>query len=261
MTPAPGGELGERVQCPRILVVDDAPEIRQMLESVLVREAFEVETVGDGQGALDRIATWHPHVVVLDVMLPDLSGNQVCQRMRDFSEAFVIMLTAQDEEADKLVGLTSGADDYLTKPFSSRELVARVHALLRRNRSKSFSVVIPGDEEELEHVTRNHGDLHLDLSSREAKLSGESVDLTRIEFDLLATLMRRPRMVFTRRQLVEQVWGNDWYGDEHVVDVHLSNARRKLSVHVDDQSLFIVTVRGVGYRMGSAKLAEASQKK
>lgn len=241
MQPTPSGRS-------RVLVVDDAPEIRQMLEALLGKESFDVMTVGEGEAALDRVTTWAPDVVVLDLVLPDLSGIEVCRRIHEVSGAFVLMLTSKDEEIDKVIGLSAGADDYLTKPFSARELVARVHALLRRTRVAAPIVTEASSGTDLSTV-RVHGDIELDLEARELRVGGRLINATRIEFDLIATLMRRPRMVFTRRQLVDQVWGTDWYGDEHVVDVHLSNLRRKIGDTSADAGI-LVTVRGVGYRLG-----------
>jgi DNA-binding response OmpR family regulator len=171
-------------------------------------------------------------------MLPGIDGVEACRRIRAFSDAYIIMLTAKSDEVDKLVGLSVGADDYLTKPFSPRELVARVRAMLRRPR-----VAVVGPD------LRRFGELEVDPAGREVRVDGRPVELTRTEFDLLDTLSAQPRVAFSRRQLLEHVWGGDWYGDDHVIDVHVGNLRHKLG---DDATAprYIRTVRGVGYRMG-----------
>ncbi|MFZ5849905.1 MAG: winged helix-turn-helix domain-containing protein [Actinomycetota bacterium] len=226
---------------PRVLVVDDEEPLARLVEQYLVREGFRVALAHDGGRALDLARELRPDVVVLDLMLPVVDGVEVCRRLRTFSDAYVLMLTARSEEVDKLVGLSVGADDYVTKPFSPRELVARVKALLRRPRAPA----VDDDRRPVHRV----GDLEVDAGAREVRVGGGLVELTRMEFDLLAALATRPRQAFSRRQLLEEVWGGDWYGDEHVVDVHIAHLRRKLS---DDprEPRFIRTVRGVGYRMG-----------
>ena len=226
---------------PQVLVVDDEEPLARLVEQYLVREGFRVALAHDGGRALDLVRELRPDVVVLDLMLPVVDGVEVCRRLRTFSDAYVLMLTARSDEVDTLVGLSVGADDYVTKPFSPRELVARVKALLRRPRAPAAD----GDGPPVHRV----GDLEVDPAAREARVAGELVELTRLEFDLLATLAARPRWAFSRRQLLEEVWGGDWYGDEHVVDVHVAHLRRKLG---DDprEPRFIRTVRGVGYRMG-----------
>ena len=172
-------------------------------------------------------------------MLPGIDGIEACRRIRTFSDAYIVMLTAKAEEADKIIGLSTGADDYLTKPFSPGELVARVRALLRRPRG----IEAPGQS------VRRFGGLEFDPAAREVTLGGDPVELTRLEFDLLATLSAEPRVAFSRAQLVERVWGPGWFGDDHLVDVHVANLRRKLG---DDPAApsYVRTVRGVGYRMG-----------
>jgi DNA-binding response OmpR family regulator len=221
-----------------VLVVEDSVEILDLVTDLLRAEGFEVRTSMDGEAALDVARAYDPDLVVLDLNLPGIDGVQVCQRLRAFSQAYVLMLTAKGEEIDKVVGLSVGADDYVTKPFSPRELVARVQALLRRARVE-------------EPVSRERvfGDLVVDAEAREVRVAGTPVELTRIEFDLLETLSATPRMAFSRRQLQEAVWGEDWYGDDHAIDVHVSNLRRK--IEADPRSpRYVKTVRGVGYRMG-----------
>jgi DNA-binding response OmpR family regulator len=183
-------------------------------------------------------------VVVLDLGLPGLDGIEVCRQLRTFSDCYVVMLTARSDEVDKLVGLGMGADDYLTKPFSPRELVARVRVMLRRPRTGPAAAGHALDE-----PPRVFGSIRVDVTAREVHVDGAAVELTRTEFDLLAALSARPRMAFSRRQLIEAVWGEGWVGDEHLVDVHVGHLRRKLG---DDPAAprFVRTVRGVGYRMG-----------
>lgn len=177
-------------------------------------------------------------MIILDLMLPGIDGIEVCRRVRAFSDAYILILTARGEEIDRVTGLSVGADDYVVKPFSPRELSARVQALLRRPRRDQ-------DPEPL----RSFGELVIDAAAREVTLPGAPVDLTRTEFDLLETLSARPRAVFERGRLLEHVWSSDRYGDDHVLDVHVANLRRKLG---DDPtvSCYIRTVRGVGFRMG-----------
>jgi DNA-binding response OmpR family regulator len=221
------------------LVVDDEPALVRLVTAYLEREQFEVVAAADGEQAVALAREAEPDVIVLDLMLPVLDGVEACRRIRVFSDAYIIMLTAKSEEIDKLVGLSVGADDYMIKPFSPRELVARVHALLRRPRSG------PASEEPL----RRFGDVTVDPAAREVRRGGVAVELTRLEFDLLDALSERPRMAFSRQQLIDRVWGEDWIGDDHLVDVHIAKLRRKLG---DDAQAprYIRTVRGVGYRMG-----------
>jgi DNA-binding response OmpR family regulator len=223
----------------RVLVVEDAPEFLAVVVSLLRQEGFGVEQATDGEAAVEIARTVSPEVVVLDLNLPKLDGIEVCRRIRTFSDAYVIMLTAKTDEVDKLIGLSVGADDYMTKPFSPRELVARIRAMLRRPRTG----VQDGES------VRRIGELRIDPLAREVFRGDDQIDLTRIEFDLLDVLSSNPRMAFSREKLLEKVWGPDWFGDDHVVDVHVSNLRKKIG---DDPSAphYIRTVRGVGYRMG-----------
>jgi DNA-binding response OmpR family regulator len=218
---------------PRILVVDDEPPIIDLIRGYLAREGWAVLTASDGPSALESVRAARPDVVVLDLMLPGLDGIEVCRRLRTFSDAFVIMLTAKSEEVDKLIGLAVGADDYLTKPFSPRELVARIKALLRRHRTPAISTTVVG--------------LDVDLARRTTRVDGTPVDLTRTEFEILAALMRDPGAVVERPALLASVWGPG-YTDDHLVDVHVANLRRKLGDH-PDHARFVETVRGVGYRL------------
>jgi DNA-binding response OmpR family regulator len=223
----------------RALIVEDEQLLADLVGDYLRREGFAVEQVGDGAAALDRAREFRPDVVVLDIGLPVLDGVEVCRELRRFTDCYVIMLTARRDEVDKLVGLAVGADDYLTKPFSQRELVARVKAMLRRPRaddSPPGSIAV--------------GPLTIDTGGREVVLDGKTVGLTPTEFDLLATLATHPRLVLSCRQLIEAVWGDPWVGDERMVDVHIRNLRRKLGDDADAPR-FVRTVRGAGYRIGS----------
>ncbi len=222
----------------RVLVVDDETPIVELIRGYLEAEGMEVAVAQDGPSAVEAVRERRPDVVVLDVMLPGFDGFEVLRRVRTFSDAYVIMLTARAEEIDRIVGLSVGADDYLVKPFSPRELVARVKALLRRPRADRR-----GDEAGRLEL----GELVIDRPMRIVTLRGQPVTLTTIEFDLLSTLAGDAGIVFSRQRLLDRVWGMDYVGDEHVVDVHLGNLRGKLG---DDagRPTFIETVRGAGYR-------------
>ena len=227
------------------MVVEDETQLAGLLGSYLERDGFEVSVVHDGLDAVRIAREMDPDVVVLDLGLPGLDGVEVCRQLRTFSDAYVVMLTARSDEVDTLIGLSVGADDYMTKPFSPRELMARVQAMLRRPRPLGApSGAAPG--------SRSFGPLVIDPLGRDVWLDGEPVALTRTEFDLLAALSERPRMAFSRGQLIEAVWGLTWVGDEHLVDVHIGHLRRKLD---DDATTgrFVRTVRGVGYRMGTGE--------
>jgi DNA-binding response OmpR family regulator len=226
----------------RVLVVDDEVPLTDVIGSYLEREGFAVSFAHNGPDAVAHAREGRPDLIVLDVMLPGFDGIEVCRQVRQFSDAYVIMLTARDEEVDKVLGLSMGADDYLVKPFSPRELIARIRAMLRRPRSGGD--VGPSAE------PRVVGRLSLNPESREVAVDGVAIELTRTEFDLLAAMVARPRAALTRRQLIDAVWGPGWYGDEHVVDVHVGHLRTKLG---DDASepRFVRTVRGVGYGMGA----------
>jgi DNA-binding response OmpR family regulator len=233
---------------PRALVVDDAPENRMLVSALLVQQGFDVAQAEDGEAAVKAASLSPLDLIVLDLGLPDIDGVEVCRRVRQFSNAHVLMLTASDTELDKVVGFEAGADDYVTKPFSVAELVGRVKAVLRRHASSAAATARPAKPD----TTREFGTLSVDAIAREAKLDGIELDLTRIEFDLLDTLTAAPRVAFSRAQLLERVWGENWFGDDHLVDVHISNLRRKLA---DDPRSpdFVATVRGVGYRMGAGR--------
>ena len=223
----------------RVLVVDDEAAIRDLVGSYLRDDGFDVVEAVDGEDALARFAESTPDLVVLDLRLPGLGGLDVLREIRRTSSVYVIVLTARAEEADKLIGLELGADDYVTKPFSPRELVARVRAVLRRRRDDDIG---DGDDD----VARVEG-LSIDIGRHEVLVDGQPVELTSLEFQLLATLAESPGRVFTRRQLIERIWGWDFYGDERLVDVHIGNLRKALADAADDPR-FIGTVRGVGYK-------------
>lgn len=228
------------------MVVDDEVPLAALVASYLERAGFEVTTAHDGDQAVRVAREVDPDVIVLDLGLPGLDGIEVCRQVRTFSDAYVVMLTARTEEVDTLIGLSVGADDYVTKPFSPRELIARIQAMMRRPRAPR------SDQRAATAVdsAREFGPLSIDPVGRDVWLHHEPVPLTRTEFDLLATLSGRPQMAFSRTQLIEAVWGESWVGDEHLVDVHIGHLRRKLE---DDAAKprFIRTVRGVGYRMGT----------
>src|SRR5664279_3605262 len=200
----------------KVLVVDDEPSIREIVRGFLEREGMTVVEATDGPSAVEIAREAAPDVVVLDLMLPGFDGLEVLRRIRTFADPYVLLLTARGEEVDRIVGLTVGADDYLTKPFSPRELVARVHALLRRRRASTASR--PPTQEEPPRV---FGAVRIDVGAREVQLDGEAVALTRTEFDVLEVLSGRPKQDFSRRQLIDAVWDQTWVGDEHLVDVHI----------------------------------------
>jgi DNA-binding response OmpR family regulator len=224
-----------------VLVVDDEQRLRDLVRGYLEHEGFTVLAAADGQVALQLVRQHAPEVVVLDLMLPGLDGLEVCRRLRSFSDAYVIMLTAKAEEIDRIVGLEVGADDYVTKPFSPRELIARVRAVLRRPRRGTSTTATTSP------LPRRFGDLTIDQERHEVALLGQPIGMTALEYALLTTLAAHPGRVFTRDQLLEQVWGTDYFGDDHVVDVHIANLRKKLG---DEPSApaYIETVRGAGYR-------------
>jgi len=224
----------------KILVVDDEENIVDLLSSYLRSEGFQVEVATDGPTALAKARAFRPDVVVLDIMLPGLDGIEVLRQLRSESPVYVVMLTAKTEEADKVVGLSVGADDYVTKPFSPRELSARIRAMLRRGRGA-------GPEEPRVLSFRN---LRIDSGRREVWTDDEAVELTTLEFDLLYALAAYPGRVLSREQLLERVWGADYFGDDRVVDAHIKKLRHKLN---DDatQPRFIHTVRGIGYKFGA----------
>jgi DNA-binding response OmpR family regulator len=230
----------------RALVVDDEVPLANVIASYLEREQLEVSVAHDGRDAVNLAREIDPDVVVLDLALPGIDGLEACRQLRTFSDAYVVMLTARDTEMDTVIGLSVGADDYVTKPFSPRELVARIRAMLRRPRTvsaKPKADTVPD---------RVFGSLRINVAAREAFIDDEPITLTRTEFDVLAALSARPGVVLSRRQLLDAVWAESWVGNEHLVDVHIGHLRRKLG---DDPAAprYVVTVRGVGYRMGTGR--------
>ncbi|MCK4331315.1 MAG: response regulator transcription factor [Dehalococcoidia bacterium] len=217
-----------------ILVVDDEPNILELAKLYIEQEGYRVEGVGNGNDALSRLDTAKPALVVLDLMLPDIDGFEVCRQIRKKSDVPILMLTARKEDIDKIVGLELGADDYLTKPFNPRELVARIKAILRRYQAG----LRPGQAIEV-------GNLRIDSSQREVTIDGQPLTLRTKEFDLLATLAQNLGIVLTREQLLDMVWGTDYYGETRTVDIHINHVRDKIS----GSNASIETIRGVGYKM------------
>ena len=218
-----------------ILVIEDERPLRELLRGYLTSAGYQVETAADGPSGVQQALDAPPNLIVLDVMLPGLDGLEVCRQIRSFSDAYILMLTARSDEIDRVVGLELGADDYLTKPFSPRELVARIKALLRRPRSAVQGAAAP--------ELRRFGPLQIAIDAREVMVSSQVIALTPIELGLLLALTAYPGSVLTRAQLLEQVWGTSYADDDHVVDVHVANLRRKLGAPE-----WIATVRGAGYR-------------
>jgi len=218
----------------KVLVIDDERSIVDLVTAYLRQEGYEVHAAMDGPSGLKAARTIKPDLIVLDVMLPGMDGIELLTQLRRESNVYVILLTAKAEETDKVVGLSVGADDYLTKPFSPRELVARIKAAFRRLHS------VAGSAESTVLIFRH---VRIDVGRRQVEVDGTPVELTAIEFDLLRALAERSGMVFSREQLLERVWGYSFYGDSRVVDVHIGHLRQKLG----NEGL-IATVRGVGYR-------------
>jgi DNA-binding response OmpR family regulator len=222
-----------------ILLVDDEESVQKLLTYPLERDGYRVVQARDGEEALRRFAEEPVDLVVLDVMLPKLDGLEVCKRLRSESSVPVIMLTARDDEVDKVLGLELGADDYITKPFSIREFRSRVRAVLRRAAAPRHDAR-EGDTIEL-------GGLQIDPARRSVQLDGASVDLTYVEFELLRTLAARPGRVFSRQALLEALWGSSEYRDPRTIDVHVRQLREKIERDAGDPR-YLLTVRGVGYR-------------
>lgn len=231
----------------QILVIEDAPEFQQLLREMLTRENYRVAVADTGERGLEMARSLEPQVILLDLMLPDSDGVELCKTLRSFTDAYIVMVTGRDEEVDKLVGLAIGADDYITKPFSGRELVARIRAMLRRPRAFA----------EARESIRDFGHLIVDVAAREVHVDGELCNLTKIEFDILDALSGDAKRVHSRASLLEAVWGENWVGDHHVVDVHLANLRKKIDTNGRRN---VATVRGVGYRfIGGTKAAPEPQ--
>jgi DNA-binding response OmpR family regulator len=228
----------------RVLVVEDEASIASFVSLYLKNAGYEVKTVATGSDALIQAASGNLSLIILDLMLPDLDGIEVCRRLRKTSDVPILMLTARDEDVDKIIGLEVGADDYLTKPFNPRELVARVKSILRR---------AAPERRELETKVLTHGDLSIDAGRREVRVGEEEIQLAPKEFDLLWELLDHKGLVLTRDQLLERVWGYTFAGDTRTVDVHVRQLRRKLG----DASP-IVTVWGVGYKVAPSREAAAT---
>jgi DNA-binding response OmpR family regulator len=222
-----------------VLVVEDEASIASFVSLYLKNAGYAVRTAATGSEALAQLAAEQPGLIVLDLMLPDIDGIEVCRRIRTRSDVPILMLTARDEDVDKIIGLEVGADDYLTKPFNPRELVARVKSILRR---------AAPERKDPESATLTHGDLVIDAGRREVKVGDEEIQLAPKEFDLLWELLDHRGLVLTRDQLLERVWGYTFAGDTRTVDVHVRQLRRKLG-----EASPIVTVWGVGYKVGPAR--------
>lgn len=226
----------------KILIVDDEKSIVTSLEAYFNREGYEVKSALEGRQGLAIAKTFSPDVVILDIMLPGIDGLEVLRELRRNADPYVILLTAKTSEDDRIIGLKMGADDYVVKPFSPRELVARVQAIVRRQRKQS--------ENELEVL--QSGEFSVDPAARRAWRQGRELELTRIEFDLLLTLMENSGRVLSRDQLIEHVWGDEYFIEERVVDVHIRRLRNKMKLSEDDKE-YITTVRGSGYRFEAEK--------
>jgi len=220
----------------KILIVDDEPTLVNTVRAYLEREGYIVSVAYDGPEALANVGTFRPDLIILDIMLPGMDGMQVLRRLRETSEVYVLMLTARTSDQDKIMGLTYGADDYLTKPFNPHELLARVKAIFRRSRSQGGHT-----------TTLAFARLRISETARQVWKDGTPIELTPTEFDLLHALASYQGQALSREQLIEQVWGHNFYGNERVVNVHLGRLRKKIE---DDPAnpIFIVTVRGIGYR-------------
>ena len=220
----------------RILVIDDEEMLLHNVQAYLEKEGYQIRMALDGPSGLSAARTFKPDLIVLDIMLPGMDGLEVLRRIRKETDVYVIMLTAKTDEIDKVIGLNLGADDYMTKPFSPRELTARIKAILRRGRGT-----------EQEQVPLNFKHVRIDPNTRQVSRDHQPVDLTPIEYDILNTLAQNHRRVLSREQLIEKVWGYDYYGDERVVDVHIGRLRKKIEDDPTNPNL-IITVRAAGYR-------------
>jgi DNA-binding response OmpR family regulator len=229
----------------RALVVEDDEDVRSLIEYTLSTQGFDVTAVETGHAGVEAVHALDPDLITLDLGLPGIDGIETCRRIREFSDAYVVMITARDEEIDRLIGLETGADDFLSKPFSVHELKARVNALFRRPRHGVLTPAAAPAAEGNEILT--YGGLRVDVEGRRAFKDGAELQLTRTEFDLLTELMRTPARVWTREALLRSVWDTEWASDTHLVEVHVGNLRRKLGETSDGR--LIHTVRGVGYRM------------
>ena len=223
----------------KVLIIEDEKAISDIIKFNLTKEGFEVETAYDGQDGLDKALAGKPDLILLDVMLPLMDGFQVCKKVRETSSVPILMLTAKEEEVDKVLGLELGADDYITKPFGMRELIARIKANIRR------TDLIANLQDEPSNV-QDFGNLAIDLNRYEVRKNGKALDLTLREFELLKYLAERENKVFSREQLLEEVWGYEYYGDIRTVDVTVRRLREKLEDDSSDPK-YIMTKRGIGY--------------
>jgi two-component system OmpR family response regulator len=228
----------------KILVVDDENRIVEIVKAYLEKDGYHVFTAFDGANALEIARTQSPDLIVLDLMLPKISGWDVCRELRKESNVPIIMVTARDEVTDKIIGLELGADDYLTKPFDPKELVSRIHAVLRRTENR------PAKQDKI-----LIGDLNIDIEKRQVFLGRRSIELTALEFKLLTILAQNPGIVFNRMQLLDKLQGEAWEGYERTIDSHIKNLRKKLEPDLD-RPKYIITVRGVGYKLEEIKHAQ-----
>lgn len=217
------------------LIIEDSPEYRLMVSTILSNAGYEIAEAADGRTGLDLAVTFDPAVVILDLGLPDLDGLTVCEELRKFTDAYVMMLTGRDGEESRFEGLTVGADDYLTKPFAAKELLLRVEVLLRRPRTTSAPTP----------TVSEFGDIRIDRTARRVWVGDREVNLTKIELAMLDALTAQPGAALERRTLAMAIWGPHWVGEDHVINVHLANLRKKIDADTGGR---IVTVRGVGYR-------------
>ncbi|WP_267128521.1 MULTISPECIES: response regulator transcription factor [unclassified Nocardioides] len=229
--------------------MEDDEDIRSLIEFTLSTQGFAVTAVGSGIEGVEHAREHDPDLVTLDLGLPGIDGIETCRRIREFSDAYVVMITARDEQIDRLIGLETGADDFISKPFDVHELKARVNAMFRRPRRGPEPAATVAPVNGTGHEVLEHGPLRVDVDGRRAFRDGQELSLTRTEFDLLTELMRTPARVWTREALLRSVWDTEWASDTHLVEVHIGNLRRKLGE--DKATKFVRTVRGVGYRMES----------
>ncbi|OJU41726.1 MAG: DNA-binding response regulator [Microbacterium sp. 69-10] len=222
----------------RILLVEDEPDLADPLAYLLRREGYEVEISEDGPGALEAFRARGADIILLDLMLPGMPGTEVCRQVRQASGVPIIMLTAKDSEVDIVVGLELGADDYITKPYSSRELLARMRAVLRR---------VAQAETEIDERVLDGGRVTLDIDRHTVAVDGTEINMPLKEFELLEVLMRNAGRVLTRGQLIDRVWGSDYFGDTKTLDVHIKRIRSRIELNPSDP-VMLVTVRGLGYR-------------
>ena len=225
----------------RVLIIDDEPSVHEVVRAYLEREGFIVYDAADGRAGLDLALTKGPDLVVLDLMLPDMSGEEICRQLRDRSDVAILMLTAKSGEEERIAGLGLGADDYLTKPFSPRELVARVKAILRRTSGSDMPLV--------ELLRFDGGRLEIDSVRHEVRVDGQPVDLTPSEFKLLHALAQYPGRAYSRFELINRVQGHDFEGYERTIDAHIKNLRRKIEPDPTTPR-YVETVHGIGYRLG-----------